>query len=182
MSFLWGHWYPIFGLLVTSDLCFKAKVDSLLACIIACSQWIPQIHLWCNTCQPLDGQHGSQLHSLHDTYVAEVGCQDSIGKHSKQACYPVDHRDRLSKSLHLFETSMVGTRWRNRFHGTSGFFSLLFKTRWDIQVINSVHSFLIFFDFKSLSLFHQILVCSFSQWINEQISKRDFFFWKTQPP
>ena len=35
MSFLWGHWYPCFGLLVTSALGFKARVDSL-ACFLAC--------------------------------------------------------------------------------------------------------------------------------------------------
>ena len=29
-SFLWGHWYPCFGLLVTSPLGFKAKVGSAL--------------------------------------------------------------------------------------------------------------------------------------------------------
>ena len=36
-SFSWGHWYPCFGLLVTSALCFFASSD-------------PQIHLWCDTC------------------------------------------------------------------------------------------------------------------------------------
>ena len=30
-SFLWGHCYPCFGLLVTSALGFKARVDFLLA-------------------------------------------------------------------------------------------------------------------------------------------------------
>ena len=29
-SFLWGHWYPYFGLLVTSPLGFKARVGSTL--------------------------------------------------------------------------------------------------------------------------------------------------------
>ena len=78
MSFLWGHWYPCFGLLVMPALGFKARVDPLLVCFVACMQWIPQIHLWCDTCWPLDGQHGSWLRSLHATYVAEVGCRDSI--------------------------------------------------------------------------------------------------------
>ena len=32
-SFLWGHWYPCFGLLLTSALGFKAMVDSL-ACTL----------------------------------------------------------------------------------------------------------------------------------------------------
>ena len=64
-SFLWGQWYPCFGLLVMTALGFKARVDPWLACFVACMQWISQIHLWCNTCWPLDGQHGSQSHSLH---------------------------------------------------------------------------------------------------------------------
>ena len=37
MSFLWGHWYPCFRLLVTSALGYKARVDSLvhfLACML----------------------------------------------------------------------------------------------------------------------------------------------------
>ena len=34
-SFLWGHWYPCFGLLVISALGFKARVDPL-ACFVAC--------------------------------------------------------------------------------------------------------------------------------------------------
>ena len=33
MSFLWGYWYPCFGLLVTSALGFKTRVDSL-ACVL----------------------------------------------------------------------------------------------------------------------------------------------------
>ena len=35
MSFLWGHWYPYFGLLVISALGFKAMVGSL-ACFLTC--------------------------------------------------------------------------------------------------------------------------------------------------
>ena len=37
-SFLWGHWYPVFGLLVTYGLCFKARVDPLNTCFLACLQ------------------------------------------------------------------------------------------------------------------------------------------------
>ena len=33
--FLWGHWYPCFGLLVTSALGFKPKLDPL-ACVLCC--------------------------------------------------------------------------------------------------------------------------------------------------
>ena len=48
-----------------STLGFKARVDPLHMCFLACAQWLPQIHLWCDTCQPLGGQHGSQSRSLH---------------------------------------------------------------------------------------------------------------------
>ena len=45
-----GHWYTCVGLLMTSVLCVKARVDPSLACIVTCMQWILQVHLWCNTC------------------------------------------------------------------------------------------------------------------------------------
>ena len=79
-SFLWVHWYPCFGLLVMSALGFKTRVDPSLVCLLACTQWIPQIHFWWDNCWPLDGQHGNKSHSLHATYVAKVRCQDSIGR------------------------------------------------------------------------------------------------------
>ena len=59
-SFLWGHWYPCFGLLVISAPYFKTRVDPSLTCFVACVQWIPRIYLWCDTCWPLGSQHGSQ--------------------------------------------------------------------------------------------------------------------------
>ena len=37
MSFLWGHWYHCFGLLVTSALSFKARIDLLLVCFLTCA-------------------------------------------------------------------------------------------------------------------------------------------------
>ena len=39
--FLWGHWYPCFGLLVMSAPGSKAKVDPSFACFVACVWWIP---------------------------------------------------------------------------------------------------------------------------------------------
>ena len=35
-SFLWGHRYPCFGLLMVCTLGFKARVDPMLACFLAC--------------------------------------------------------------------------------------------------------------------------------------------------
>ena len=57
---LWGYWHLCFGLLVIFALGFKARVDPSLACFLAFLQWIPQIHLWCDTCWPLGCQHGNQ--------------------------------------------------------------------------------------------------------------------------
>ena len=70
--FLLGHWYPCFGLLVASPLGFKVRVTSLIhawqrhMCYI-----FPEIHLWCDTCRPLVGHHGSQ--ALSSTYLQGIG-------------------------------------------------------------------------------------------------------------
>ena len=45
--FLWGHWYPCFGLLVMSPLGFKARVGSLIwAWWRHMCYMFPEIHLW----------------------------------------------------------------------------------------------------------------------------------------
>ena len=63
---LWGHWYPCFGLLVTSPLGFKAIVGSLI------HTWqrhtcytFSETHLWCDTYWPPDSQHGSWAVLFH---------------------------------------------------------------------------------------------------------------------
>ena len=65
----------IFELLVMFVLSYKTRVDPLLACSLAFVQRIPQIHLWCYTCWPLDGQHGSGAFLTH----VLVHVQTSIG-------------------------------------------------------------------------------------------------------
>ena len=55
----YDHWYPCFGLLETSALDFKVRVNSLLAWSLTCMQWISQIYL-CDTCWPLGTQHCSR--------------------------------------------------------------------------------------------------------------------------
>ena len=64
-SFLYRHSYPCFGFLVMPALGFKARVDSLLTCFLIYVQQIPQIQIWCDTCLPLSGQHGSQVFLIH---------------------------------------------------------------------------------------------------------------------
>ena len=32
---------------------------------LPCMEWIPQFQLWCDTCRPLDGQHGSWAFLIH---------------------------------------------------------------------------------------------------------------------
>ena len=58
-SFLWGHWYLCYILLMMCTLGFKARVDTSLLYFVVCVQWIAQIHHWFNTCWPLNCQHGS---------------------------------------------------------------------------------------------------------------------------
>ena len=64
-----GPLYPpprlCFRLLVTSVLGFIARVDPLLTHFIACIQWIPQIHLWCNTCNLLVANMVAEPFPIH---------------------------------------------------------------------------------------------------------------------
>ena len=74
--FLWGHRYPCHGLLVTSDLGFKARLDPITSMSIAYMQWILQTYLWCDTCWRLGGQDGGKtiliriLGHLHTTFLS----------------------------------------------------------------------------------------------------------------
>ena len=63
--FLWGHWYPCFGLLVTSALGFKSFVP--------CVHWIPHINLWCDTCWPLGGRAVFDSHTCTFTASKNEG-------------------------------------------------------------------------------------------------------------
>ena len=55
------HWYTYFGLLG-----FKARVGSLIRIWQRCMcNMFPEIHLWCNTCQSVGGQHGSWAILFH---------------------------------------------------------------------------------------------------------------------
>ena len=94
-SFLWGHCYPCFGLLVTSPLGLKARVGSLI-CLINMWYTFPEIHHWNNTCWLIDSQHGSQS-LAHMRVSAEAGCQIQWGDlpHSSHTCEPPSHHDRL---------------------------------------------------------------------------------------
>ena len=95
MSFLWGHRYPCFGLLVTSALGFKARVDSL-ACFLACTLFLR----FTSGATPADLLTASMV-ARRVPYMlssAEVGCQIQMGDLpiSAQTRYPLGHRDRAS--------------------------------------------------------------------------------------
>ena len=52
---------PLIPLFRTSgDICPGFQSQGGLTCMLSYLRAIPQIHLWCNTCWPLDGQHGSR--------------------------------------------------------------------------------------------------------------------------
>ena len=57
---------PLIPLFRTSgDVCPGFQSQGGLACMLSCLRAIPQIHLWCDTCRPLDGQHGSRATLTH---------------------------------------------------------------------------------------------------------------------
>ena len=62
----WGHWYPCFGLLVTSPVGLKARVGSLIWTLRR-HMWYTflEIHLLCNTSASVYGQHSSWSLSPH---------------------------------------------------------------------------------------------------------------------
>ena len=66
-SFLWGHWCPCYGpLVVTSPMSFKARVGSLIGAWWRCTCYMfPEIHPWCDTCQPFGSQYNSQANLFH---------------------------------------------------------------------------------------------------------------------
>ena len=61
-----GPLIPFFRLLVMSVLGFKARQGSLICTWQRCTCYTFRgIYLWCNTCWPLDGQHGNRAVLIH---------------------------------------------------------------------------------------------------------------------
>ena len=58
-----GPLTPLFW--TSGGVCPGFQSQGGLTCMLSCLHVIPQIHLWCDTCQPLDGQHGSQATLTH---------------------------------------------------------------------------------------------------------------------
>ena len=58
MSFFVGPLIPLFW--TSGDVCPGFQSQGGLDCMLSCLSAIPQIHLWCDTCRPLDIQHGSR--------------------------------------------------------------------------------------------------------------------------
>ena len=54
---------PLFWIWWCLPWVLKPRCYLSLEWVLACMQRIPQIHLWCDTCQPFGGQHGSCSHS-----------------------------------------------------------------------------------------------------------------------
>ena len=94
-SFLWGHWYPCFGLLVISPLGFKARVGNLIRAWWRRMHYtFPEIHLWCDTCWPLGSQHGNRaisstyLQGIGGTQTQELTVWDQAGQTLYRLSYP----------------------------------------------------------------------------------------------
>ena len=57
---------PLIPLFWTSgDVCPGFQSQGGVTCTLSCLCTIPYIHLWCDTCWPLDSHHGGPSHSLH---------------------------------------------------------------------------------------------------------------------
>ena len=69
LKFWWTHVLfvgPLIPLFWTSgDVCPGLQSQGGLTCTLYCLCAIPQIHLWCDTCRPLDSQHGRQATLTH---------------------------------------------------------------------------------------------------------------------
>ena len=94
-SFLWGHCYPCFGLLVMSPVGSLIRTLQRHICYT-----FPEIYLWCDTCQPLDGQHGCQADLFHIPVKALVGLKletsHSMSEHSTDWAMPAQQDPHLN--------------------------------------------------------------------------------------
>ena len=93
-SFPLGHWCPRFGLLETSDLGFKVRVDPF--CVLTCLHDL-QIHLWCDTCWLQRG--------LSD----QRNCR-CVHKHSWRKTWLKDPRPFQSKNQPFTQTTTIQSR------------------------------------------------------------------------
>ena len=124
MSFLWGHWYPCFGLLVMSALVSKPGWI-LLACFLVCN--VSQIHLWCDTCWLLRGQHGSWallIHVLAELVSTSIG---GVQTHDRACCTQhntVNHWTTLARQASYFCTNTIDL---TKFQSVHSRFGLCFQ-------------------------------------------------------
>ena len=80
---------PLISLFWTSgDVCPGFQSQGGLTCMLSCLRAIPQIHLWCDTCQPLDGQHGSRA-TLTRKYVGQTYPQALVALRSEPWLEPM---------------------------------------------------------------------------------------------
>ena len=89
MPFFVGPLIPLFW--TSGDICPGIQSQGGLTCTLSCLGAVPQIHLWCDTCQPLDGQHGSLLCSLYADLSR--GRMPGFEQVISQTRYPLGHRD-----------------------------------------------------------------------------------------
>ena len=133
---------PFIELLVMFALGFKAKVIPCLCASFVCTQWIPQTHIWCNTCWRLDSQHCSwafMTDILSHVYQALVGVCFPLWLHSmgliskiittlwKKGCIQTDkyklvNRTGIVKRFRTIMVSFAMNWWRN--DGLHGYLAL----------------------------------------------------------
>ena len=97
-----GPLIPLFWTSVIDSICneFQSQGGSL-TCVLSHLYAIPHICLWCNTYQPLDSQHGGQLHSLNAFFRCDARFEWETCSTSRHAILLVIMANKLVQSLDL---------------------------------------------------------------------------------
>ena len=94
--FLWGHWYPCFGLLMMSALGFKARVDPSDSPLV------------CDTCWRLGSQHGGRAifnsHACMHMYKHWWGWDPGSSMSLLQSVWQTRHRMSHASSSRSWQT------------------------------------------------------------------------------
>ena len=110
LLFLWGHWYPCFGLLVTSVLGFEVRMNPLFLCSITCIKRVIQIHLWYKTSWPLVASMEAEhflIYALAHTSKWDLNPGSSIPLHSVTDTLRMNNADLAKYEIHMHEKYQI---------------------------------------------------------------------------
>ena len=100
-AFLWGHWYPCFGLLMTTPVSLKARVGSLI-----CTCWSMHVTLNITRVSP----NNLSYYFLTRLPLRLEGIEVNFEEHSKFSCLEL-FRD-FSLRLHKLPSCQISDEYR----------------------------------------------------------------------